>query len=41
MIIFEMANNHDGDIHKAIRMVDEFHSLTEDFPQFEFGFKTQ
>ncbi|MGW8179758.1 MAG: N-acetylneuraminate synthase family protein [bacterium] len=40
-IVFELANSHDGDIHKAIRMVDEFHSVAEKYPQFEYGFKTQ
>lgn len=41
LLIFEMANNHNGDLATAKRMVDEFAKVAKEFPQFTHAFKTQ
>lgn len=40
MFIFEMANNHMGDIHHGKRMIHEFSSVAKEF-SFNFAFKFQ
>ena len=39
--IFEMANNHMGDLNHAIKLIDEFSKIKKNFPDFKFGFKLQ
>jgi sialic acid synthase SpsE/D-lyxose ketol-isomerase len=39
--IFEMANNHMGDLNHAIKLIDEFSKIKKKFSNFEFGFKLQ
>ena len=41
LFIFEMANNHMGDVGHGIRIVREFHEVARDFPQFRFSIKLQ
>ena len=38
--IFEIANNHMGDINHAFNII-EFSSMTRDFKKFTFAFKLQ
>jgi len=40
LFIFEMANNHMGDINHGIRIIDEIYDSCKNF-NFEFGFKLQ
>ena len=40
MFVLEMANNHMGDLKHGIRILEEFHKVTKEFP-FEFSFKFQ
>lgn len=39
--IFEMANNHMGDLNHAIKLIHEFSKIKKNFPDFKFGFKLQ
>ena len=39
--IFEIANNHMGDINHAFNIIEEFSSITQDFKEFTFAFKLQ
>jgi sialic acid synthase SpsE/quercetin dioxygenase-like cupin family protein len=41
LIIFEMANNHMGDIGHGLRIVREFKEVADDFPRFQFSIKLQ
>lgn len=41
LFIFEMANNHMGDIEHGIRIVQEFKEVVSDFPEFQFSIKLQ
>ena len=41
LFIFEMANNHMGDIEHGLRIVREFKEVARDFPQFKFSVKLQ
>jgi sialic acid synthase SpsE/quercetin dioxygenase-like cupin family protein len=41
LFIFEMANNHMGDIEHGIRIVREFREITKGFEQFHFSIKLQ
>jgi len=41
LFIFEMANNHMGDIAHGLEIVREFKSVASDFPQFQFSIKLQ
>ena len=36
LIIFEMANNHMGDVQHGIKLVREFGSVCRKYPQFKF-----
>ncbi|MFA4964165.1 MAG: N-acetylneuraminate synthase family protein [Thermoleophilia bacterium] len=40
LFIFEMANNHMGDVEHGLRLVDALHEITVDF-SFRFGVKFQ
>ena len=40
LFIFEMANNHMGDINHGIRIIKEFAEVAKDF-DFKFAFKLQ
>jgi len=40
LFIFEMANNHMGDVEHGLRIIREFHRISRDF-DFLFGFKLQ
>ncbi len=40
LFIFEMANNHMGDVDHGLRIIREFHHICQDF-DFNFGFKFQ
>lgn len=39
--IFEMANNHMGDVEHGIRIIREFQEVTRGFDQFKFSIKLQ
>lgn len=41
LFIFEMANNHMGDVEHGIRIIQEIHNVCKDFSQFKFAFKFQ
>ena len=41
LIIMEMANNHQGDLDRGLKIIDEFYKITSKFPQFSFAFKFQ
>ncbi len=41
LFIFEMANNHMGDIEHGLRIVREFKEVARDFKQFHFSVKLQ
>jgi sialic acid synthase SpsE/quercetin dioxygenase-like cupin family protein len=41
LFIFEMANNHMGDINHGLRIVREFAEVSRDFKQFQFSVKLQ
>lgn len=41
LFIFEMANNHMGDLEHGIRIIQEIHNVCKDFSQFKFAFKFQ
>lgn len=38
--IFEMANNHMGNLEHGLRIIREIHKVCKDYP-FAFGFKLQ
>lgn len=40
LFIFEMANNHMGNLEHGLRVIREVHEVSKDFP-FSFGFKLQ
>jgi len=40
LFIFELANNHMGDVEHGLRVIEEFGALKKDFP-FSFAFKLQ
>ncbi len=40
LFIFEMANNHMGDVEHGLRIIREFHGVCREF-DFHFGFKFQ
>jgi sialic acid synthase SpsE/mannose-6-phosphate isomerase-like protein (cupin superfamily) len=39
--IFEMANNHMGDVTHGIEIINKVKIITDNFPEFLFGFKLQ
>ena len=41
LFIFEMANNHMGDVEHGIRIIREFKEITKGFDQFHFSIKLQ
>src|SRR4051794_22385411 len=41
LFIFEMANNHMGDVDHGIRIVREFREVTKGFDEFQFSIKLQ
>ncbi len=41
LFIFEMANNHMGDVEHGLNIIREFHKVSEVFNDFKFGFKLQ
>ena len=40
LFIFEMANNHMGDVNHGLKIINEFHNIAKEFP-FKFAFKFQ
>ena len=40
LFIFELANNHMGDVEHGLRIIDEFSALTRDY-DFAFAIKLQ
>ena len=40
LFIFELANNHMGDLDHGLRIISEFAALSKDMP-FSFAFKLQ
>ena len=40
-VIFEMANNHMGDLAHGVKIIREFGSICREFSGFNFGFKLQ
>jgi len=41
LFIFEMANNHMGDVEHGKQIIEEFAAVKEKYPCFDFGFKFQ
>ena len=41
LFIFEMANNHMGDIDHGIKIIDEVKKKSDLFPEFQYAFKLQ
>ena len=41
LVVFEMANNHMGDIEHGFRVISEFGAVARSFPEFRFAFKLQ
>ena len=41
LFIFEMANNHMGDVEHGLRIIREFHEASRGFDEFDFAFKFQ
>ena len=41
LFIFEMANNHMGDLNHGLEIVNSFKKITSKFPHYNFGFKLQ
>ena len=41
LIIFELANNHMGDVNHAIKIVRTYGKIKRKFKNFSFGFKLQ
>lgn len=41
LFIFEMANNHMGDLEHGLKIIQEFSKVASEFPEFKFAFKFQ
>jgi len=41
LFVFEMANNHMGDVDHGIEVIRKFGEIARDFPEFNFAFKLQ
>ena len=41
LIVFELANNHMGQIDHGLRVIREFGEVRQEFPEFNFAFKLQ
>lgn len=41
LIIFEVANNHMGDVTHGKKLIEAFGAVAKDFPEFRFAFKFQ
>ena len=41
LVIFEVANNHMGDVNHGKRLIEAFSAVARDFPEFRFAFKFQ
>lgn len=41
LFIFEMANNHMGDLQHGRRIIEEFSIVKDKFPEFDYGLKFQ
>ncbi len=41
LFVFELANNHMGDVEHGVRVINEYGALAKDFPEFRFIFKMQ
>ena len=41
LVIFEMANNHMGDINHAMIIIDEYSKFIEKYKEFKFCIKFQ
>lgn len=41
LFIFEMANNHMGDVEHGLKIINDFHDICKDFKNFQFAFKFQ
>lgn len=41
LFVFELANNHMGDVEHGLRTIREFHDVATGFPEFRFAFKLQ
>ena len=41
LIIFEVANNHMGDVAHGKKLIEAFGAVAKDFPEFRFAFKFQ
>jgi sialic acid synthase SpsE/quercetin dioxygenase-like cupin family protein len=41
LFVFEMANNHMGDVNHGLKIIREYHMLCKDFDGFKFAFKFQ
>ena len=41
LIIFELANNHMGDVNHAIKIIRTYGKIKRKFKNFSFGFKLQ
>ena len=41
LFIYEMANNHMGDIEHGLKIVDELKNISKNFKEFEFAIKLQ
>ena len=41
LIVFEMANNHMGDLDHGLLMIDTFGKYVSEYPEFDFAFKFQ
>ena len=40
LFVFEMANNHQGNLEHGLRIIREIHQVSKEF-NFNFGFKLQ
>jgi len=41
LFVFELANNHMGDVQHGIRVINEISAIARDFPEFNYAFKLQ
>ena len=41
LVVFEMANNHMGDLAHGIHVIEQFSAVARRFPDFSFAFKLQ
>lgn len=41
LFIFEMANNHMGDLNHGLDIIQKFAKVSRNYPEFQFGFKLQ